>query len=64
MSPSLAWCQEKCIFCWRPSEWMKKTKMKKSEVESPEEIISGCVEQRKRLLAGIGGAFDVNCIVH
>ena len=39
---------------------MKKTKMKKSEVESPEEIISSCIEQRKRLIAGIGGAFDVN----
>ena len=60
MSPAIAWCQEKCIFCWRPSEWMKKIEMKENEVESPEEIIKKCVEQRKRLINGIGGAEDVN----
>ncbi len=58
MSPALAWCQENCIFCWRPMEWMKTAEMR--EVEAPEEIINGCVEERRRLLTGIGGAADVD----
>lgn len=58
MSPVLAWCQQKCVFCWRPAEWMKRVDMKESEVEEPEEIINMCVEQRKRLVSGVGGAYD------
>jgi tRNA wybutosine-synthesizing protein 1 len=60
MSPALAWCQQKCVFCWRPAEWMKRIEMKESEVDSPKEIIEACVKERKRLLSGIGGAYDAN----
>jgi len=60
MSPALAWCQENCTFCWRPMEWMRFTKMKKGEVDPPEKIITGCIEARRRLMSGIGGAHDVN----
>jgi tRNA wybutosine-synthesizing protein 1 len=41
-------------------EWMKKIEMKESEVDEPAVIIAGVVEQRRRLLSGIGGAADVN----
>lgn len=58
MSPALAWCQENCIFCWRPNEWMRKIKMKKKEVDAPAEIILGCVEKRKKLVSGLKGAHD------
>jgi len=60
MSPSLAWCQENCIFCWRPMEWMSKIEMKEDEVEDPQEIIDETVSVRKKLISGIGGAEDVN----
>ena len=60
MSPSVAWCQQSCIFCWRSVEWMGKTKMEEKEVDDPEKIIADCVKQRKKLLGGIGGAYDVN----
>ncbi|HIH22862.1 TPA: 4-demethylwyosine synthase TYW1 [Candidatus Micrarchaeota archaeon] len=60
MSPALAWCQENCTFCWRPMEWMRFTKMKKKEVDSPEDIISGCVTARRKIMSGIGGAHDAN----
>ncbi len=59
MSPSLAWCQQACVFCWRPMEWMKRTAMENAEVDSPESIIGECVAKRKKLIAGIGGARDV-----
>lgn len=63
MSPALAWCQENCIFCWRPMEWMKKLEMKKDEVDSPKEIIEKIVEERKKLIVGIGGAKDSDKIL-
>lgn len=55
MSPALAWCNEACIFCWRPMEWMKKTRFVESEVDDPQEIIDGCVKERKRIVSGFGG---------
>lgn len=39
---------------------MKKIEMKENEVDEPAEIIKGVVEQRRRLLSGLGGAPDVN----
>jgi len=60
MSPAMAWCQQNCVFCWRPSEWMKKIAMDSEETDSPEEIITGVVKARKKLVCGIGGAGDVN----
>lgn len=60
MSPAVAWCQENCIFCWRPMEWMRRIEMKENEVDAPETIIEECVKQRDELIAGIGGAHDVN----
>jgi len=60
MSPALAWCQENCIFCWRPMEWMSRIDMKEKEVDAPEEIIEKTVSARKKLISGIGGAEDVN----
>ncbi len=41
-------------------EWMRFAKMKKKEADSPEEIISGCVAARKKIMSGIGGAHDAN----
>ncbi len=59
MSPALAWCQENCVFCWRPMEWMRKIGLDEEEVDSPEEIIDKTVAMRKRVMSGIGGAEDV-----
>ena len=58
MSPALAWCQENCVFCWRPMEWMRKISMGDEEVDSPEEIIEKTVEARKKVMSGVGGADD------
>jgi tRNA wybutosine-synthesizing protein 1 len=41
-------------------EWMRRIEMKEGEVDSPEKIIEECVVQRDELIAGIGGAHDVN----
>ena len=33
ITPLLAWCDQNCIFCWRPSEWMEFEEIKKEDVE-------------------------------
>lgn len=60
MSPAFAWCQECCIHCWRPAEWMKKTSMSWDEADDPQLIVDETVAKRKILMSGIGGAEDVN----
>jgi tRNA wybutosine-synthesizing protein 1 len=60
ISPALAWCDEACIFCWRPMEWMKRTSFGDAEIDSPDEIIEGCVKERKKLISGFGHFRDLN----
>ncbi len=55
MSPAAAWCNEGCVFCWRPMEWYSRVEMKEEEVDDPQEIIEGTVRERKKLISGFGG---------
>ena len=55
MSPAAAWCNEGCVFCWRPMEWYSRVSMDAEMVDDPEEIISGVVEERRKLLSGFLG---------
>jgi len=55
MSPAVAWCQENCVFCWRPNELMKFKKFDSKKIDSPQKIIGGVISERKRLLSGFGG---------
>jgi tRNA wybutosine-synthesizing protein 1 len=59
ITPATAWCQEKCIFCWRPMEWYYRTKMGK-RIDSPKEIIEGAIAQRGKLINGFKGNPKVN----
>jgi len=53
MTPAVAWCQQRCVYCWRPVE---KT-VGVSDVPDPDdpgEIVEGSVEAHRRLLQGYG----------
>lgn len=52
MTPTLIWCSHKCQFCWRP---LKYTIHAEPEPDDPEEIITGCIEARRKLLTGFKG---------
>jgi len=58
-TPATAWCQEKCIFCWRPMEWFYRTRMGK-KIDSPKEIIEEAIAQRRKLINGFKGNPKVN----
>lgn len=52
-SPSVMWCENKCVHCWRPIELNLGDKIDK--IDDPVEILDGIVEARKKLLTGFGG---------
>lgn len=60
MSPTVLWCNENCVFCWRPMEWMRNVNLEDVEVDEPKKIIQGTIKQRQKLLTGFGGLPDLN----
>lgn len=50
-SPTVAWCDQNCVFCWRP---LTKFTQFPKEFDNPAEIIDEAVRQQKILLSGYG----------
>ncbi len=61
MTPSVAWCQHRCIFCWRAIEYTLGDKMLK-EIDDPKEIIDGCIKAQRKQLIGFMGNKKANKI--
>lgn len=55
MSPVLGFCQNSCIHCWRAIELTIGDKMNSKSIDSPKDIIKGCIEQQQKLLSGFKG---------
>lgn len=58
MSPSIPFCHQKCLFCWRDvsvteTEW-------KGNYDGPGEIIDGCIDAQRNLLCGFFGNENAN----
>ncbi|MEM2192098.1 MAG: 4-demethylwyosine synthase TYW1, partial [Candidatus Hadarchaeales archaeon] len=58
LTPSLPFCDHRCIYCWRNTEitfsgWM-------GEADDPAEILEGAISAQRLLLSGFGGNPDVN----
>ncbi|MFH1326762.1 MAG: 4-demethylwyosine synthase TYW1 [archaeon] len=51
MTPSCVFCDNKCLHCWRAIEHTLGNKMT-GKINSPKEIIDGCVTAQKKLLLG------------
>jgi tRNA wybutosine-synthesizing protein 1 len=54
MTPSVAWCQHRCVFCWRPIEHTLGTEMD-FEVDEPSFIVEEAIEKQRELLSGYWG---------
>ncbi|GAI32051.1 unnamed protein product, partial [marine sediment metagenome] len=57
-TPSLPFCDHRCIYCWRNinvthSNWV-------GEVDEPADILDGAISAQRKLLSGFGGNPDVN----
>lgn len=51
MTPSVVWCQNKCLHCWRAIELTLGKNLPK-KIDSPKEIIDGCIKAQRKLLMG------------
>lgn len=51
-SPAALWCNNNCVYCWRPEEFMTP---ENKEWTGPREMVDALVEKRKSLLTGFLG---------
>ncbi len=58
MTPSLPFCDHRCVFCWRDSEYNKPEW--KGPVDNPSQILDEAIEQQRLLLSGFGGNPDAD----
>ncbi len=58
MTPAVAWCTQKCVFCWRNIDETIDTKMDTVVIDEPEEIINESIKAHRFLLSGYGGIPD------
>jgi tRNA wybutosine-synthesizing protein 1 len=58
MTPSVMWCENKCLHCWRPIEMNLGTSL--PEVDDPVEILDGIIAKRREMLMGMKGNSKVD----
>jgi len=58
MSPSIPFCHQKCLFCWRDLS-VTETRWK-GDYDDPVEIIDGCITAQRKLLCGFFGNEKAN----
>ena len=54
-SPAGMFCENRCVYCWRPMEFYDSLKMEPEQVAEPEEIITKLMAERKKLINGYYG---------
>jgi tRNA wybutosine-synthesizing protein 1 len=60
ITPVVAWCTERCTFCWRPMEFYKTVEITPDQVDPPRLIIEKIIKERYNLLIGYKGNEKVN----
>jgi len=51
MTPTVIWCPNRCLHCWRATELTIGDEMK-GKMDSPKKIVDGCIQAQKKLLEG------------
>jgi tRNA wybutosine-synthesizing protein 1 len=54
-SPAAALCENNCIFCWRPMEFMRFRRMRMNEADEPRTVYEKLLAERRKLLSGYPG---------
>lgn len=55
MTPAALNCENRCVYCWRPTEFYDTLMMPEHLVDEPDAIVDNLIEERKRLLSGFFG---------
>lgn len=51
-SPAGMYCENRCVYCWRPMEFYDSMKMKPENVAEPKEIMEKLMDERRNLIMG------------
>lgn len=54
-SPAGMYCENRCVYCWRPMEFYDSLKMQPENVAEPKQIVEKLMEERKKLIMGYYG---------
>lgn len=57
-TPSLSFCDHRCVFCWRNIEVTSPSWV--GEIDEPVDILNGAISAQKQLLSGFGGNPNVD----
>lgn len=55
MTPTALNCENRCVYCWRPTEFYDTLVMPEELVDEPDVIVDNLIEERRRLLTGFYG---------
>ena len=59
MSPSIGFCENRCLFCWRPIEYTEGHEIK-GEIDQPDDLINNSIKAQQKQLMGFKGNDKVN----
>ena len=51
-SPAGMYCENRCVYCWRPMEFYNAMQMSPDKVATPEEIVTNLMKERRKLIMG------------
>ncbi len=60
MTPSVASCPNRCVFCWRATDRTVSNDMEGSALDEPEDILDGAIKAQRELLTGFKGFEGTN----
>jgi len=60
MSPSVEFCHNRCLHCWRPVEYTVGKEIPRKDADKPEDVINGCIEAQRKMLMGFKGNSKVS----
>lgn len=51
-SPAGMYCENRCIYCWRPMEFYNSMEMPEDRIAEPEVVVTNLMKERKKLIMG------------
>jgi tRNA wybutosine-synthesizing protein 1 len=55
MTPTAMNCENRCVYCWRPTEFYDTLEMPPELVDEPDTIVENLMEERRKLIVGFYG---------
>jgi tRNA wybutosine-synthesizing protein 1 len=64
ITPTVLWCNQNCVFCWRPANKMLYDIIDSDFSDNIDDIIGGLCEERVKLLSGFKGNKNVSLDIY